>query len=76
MGSKDGEKRVDIFELTTPTTEQAADYIGELLTELIAIAKAASLPPIVGHLMGMLRLETDNLLEQYTITKRAPKNGQ
>jgi hypothetical protein len=56
-----------------PTAEQAADYIGEMLTELIPMAKAEELPSALGHLLEMAKLETDNLLRQLAVTKRTLK---
>jgi hypothetical protein len=59
------EERFDISPLMTPPTrEQAAEYIHEMLTELIPIAKSVNLPPVMAHLLEMARLEAESLFKR------------
>jgi hypothetical protein len=65
--------RFDLSALKTPPTrEQAADYINEILGELIPMAEASELPLVVAHLLGMAKLEAGNLLREFR-RRGAPK---
>jgi hypothetical protein len=44
-----------------------------MLTELIPMARVEELPPALGHLLEMAKLEVDNLIRQFAITKRTLK---
>jgi hypothetical protein len=44
-----------------------------MLAELIPMAKAEELPPALGHLLEMAKLEADNLLGQLAIMKQTLK---
>jgi hypothetical protein len=72
-----GVKPFDISLLKAPptavTAAQAVDYIHEILTELIPMANTEGLPPALGHLLEMARLEADNLVKHFAIAKRTPR---
>jgi hypothetical protein len=53
--------------------EKSADYIGEMLIELIPMAKAGELPPALGHFLEMAKPKADDHLGQFAITKRTLK---
>jgi hypothetical protein len=74
MDNECQEKRFNIHELKTPPARgQAAEYIREILGELIQMARDADLSPIMPHLLAMAKLEADKVVRRLSPRRRVPR---